>query len=139
MSKTISGRIAQIIGPVIDVAFEQESDLPNLHDALEITRENGETLILEAQQAIGENTIRAIAMDSTDGLKRGMPVVALGKPISMPTGDEIKGRLFNVIGKPIDGLSEIKSKTSYSIHRDPPKFENLTTQLHMYQITKKKN
>ncbi len=128
MSKTISGRIAQIIGPVIDVVFEQESDLPNLHDALEITRENGETLILEAQQAIGENTIRAIAMDSTDGLRRGMPVVALGRPISMPTGDEIKGRLFNVIGKPIDGLSEIKSKTSYSIHRDPPKFENLTTQ-----------
>jgi len=128
MSKTISGRIAQIIGPVIDVAFEQESDLPNLHDALEITRENGETLILEAQQAIGENTIRAIAMDSTDGLRRGMPVVSLGKPISMPTGDEIKGRLFNVIGKPIDGLSEINSKTSYSIHREPPKFENLTTQ-----------
>ncbi|MBU1369090.1 MAG: F0F1 ATP synthase subunit beta [Bacteroidetes bacterium] len=127
MSKTIIGHIAQIIGPVIDVAFEQESDLPNLHDALEITRENGEKLILEVQQAIGENTVRAVAMDSTDGLRRGMDVIALGKPISMPTGDEIKGRLFNVIGQPIDGLGEIKSKASSSIHRDPPLFENLTT------------
>lgn len=128
MNKTISGHIAQIIGPVIDVAFEQESDLPNLHDALEITRENGEKLILEVQQSIGENTVRTVAMDSTDGLRRGMEVISLGKPISMPTGDEIKGRLFNVIGQPIDGLGEIKSKASYSIHRDPPKFENLTTQ-----------
>lgn len=128
MNKTINGHIAQIIGPVIDVAFEQESDLPNLHDALEITRTNGEKLILEVQQAIGENTVRAVAMDSTDGLRRGMEVISLGKPISMPTGEEIKGRLFNVIGQPIDGLGEINSKTSYSIHRDPPKFENLTTQ-----------
>ena len=128
MNKKHSGRIAQIIGPVIDVVFDQESDLPNLLDALEITRENGEKLILEAQQAIGENTIRAIAMDSTDGLRRGMEVIALGSPISMPTGDIIKGRLFNVIGDSIDGLKDVKSKTSYSIHRDPPKFENLTTQ-----------
>lgn len=128
MNKTHSGRIAQIIGPVIDVVFDQESDLPNLLDALEITRENGEKLILEAQQAIGENTIRAIAMDSTDGLRRGMEVRALGSPISMPTGDIIKGRLFNVIGNSIDGLKDVESKTSYSIHRDPPKFENLTTQ-----------
>ncbi len=128
MNKKHSGRIAQIIGPVIDVVFDQESDLPNLLDALEITRENGEKLILEAQQAIGESTIRAIAMDSTDGLRRGMEVKALGSPISMPTGDIIKGRLFNVIGDSIDGLKDVKTKTSYSIHRDPPKFENLTTQ-----------
>jgi F-type H+-transporting ATPase subunit beta len=128
MNKTNSGRIAQIIGPVIDVAFDQETDLPNLLDALEITRDNGEKIIIEAQQAIGENTIRTIAMDSTDGLRRGMEVKPLGAPISMPTGDVIKGRLFNVIGKPIDGLGDVDTKTSYSIHRDPPKFENLTTQ-----------
>ena len=128
MNKTNSGRIAQIIGPVIDVAFDQETDLPNLLDALEITRDNGEKIIIEAQQAIGENTIRTIAMDSTDGLRRGMEVRPLGAPISMPTGDVIKGRLFNVIGKPIDGLGDVDTKTSYSIHRDPPKFENLTTQ-----------
>ncbi len=128
MNKTITGHIAQIIGPVIDVAFDQDSDLPDLHDALQIKRDNGELLILEAQQAIGQNTIRAIAMDSTDGLRRGMKVVSLGKPISMPTGENIKGRLFNVIGEPIDGLKEVKADGSYSIHREPPKFENLSTQ-----------
>ncbi|PKP53719.1 MAG: F0F1 ATP synthase subunit beta [Bacteroidetes bacterium HGW-Bacteroidetes-1] len=128
MNKTITGHISQIIGPVVDVAFEQDSDLPNLLDALEITRDNGEKLILEAQQAIGENTIRTIAMDSTDGLRRGMAVRSLGQPISMPTGDNIKGRLFNVIGQPIDGLKAVETSTSYSIHRLPPKYENLTTQ-----------
>ena len=128
MNKTVTGHIAQIIGPVIDVAFDQENNLPDLLDALEITRDNGEKLILEAQQAIGENTIRTIAMDSTDGLRRGMEVRALGKPISMPTGDAIKGRLFNVIGHAIDGLKPVETTTSYDIHRDPPKYENLTTQ-----------
>jgi len=127
MNKKSIGHIAQVIGPVVDVVFENEADIPDLHDALEITRENGETLILETAQAIGENTVRTIAMDSTDGLSRGNEVVNLGQPISMPTGEEIKGRLFNVIGKPIDGLGEIKSKTSYSIHREPPLFENLST------------
>lgn len=128
MNKTIIGHIAQIIGPVVDVAFEQDTQLPDLLDALEITRDNGEKLILEAQQSVGESTIRTIAMDSTDGLRRGMEVRSLGKPISMPTGDIIKGRLFNVIGQPIDGLAPIETSTSYSIHRDPPKYENLTTQ-----------
>jgi F-type H+/Na+-transporting ATPase subunit beta len=131
MNKTITGHIAQIIGPVVDVAFEQDSDLPNLYDALQIERDNGELLVLEAQQAIGQNTIRAIAMDSTDGLRRGMKVISLGKSISMPTGDNIKGRLFNVIGQPIDGLREVVAEGSYSIHREPPKFENLSTQSEM--------
>ncbi|PLX12663.1 MAG: F0F1 ATP synthase subunit beta, partial [Marinilabiliales bacterium] len=127
MNKKSIGQIAQVIGPVVDVVFENEADIPNLHDALEVTRENGETLILETAQAIGENTVRTIAMDSTDGLCRGTKVVNLGQPISMPTGEEIKGRLFNVIGKPIDGLGEINSGTSYAIHREPPLFENLST------------
>ena len=121
------GRIAQIIGPVVDVVFDNEDDLPNLYDALEITRENGEKLILEAQQAIGENTVRTIAMDSTDGLSRGVEVRLTGAPISMPTGDEVKGRLFNVIGDAIDGLGNVDSEKRYPIHRDPPKFEELTT------------
>jgi len=86
MSKKNIGRIAQIIGPVIDVVFDKEEDLPNLYDALEITRENGEKLVIEAQQAIGENTVRTIAMDSTEGLRRGLEVVGTGAPISMPTG-----------------------------------------------------
>jgi len=127
MSKKSNGRIAQIIGPVIDVVFDKEEDLPNLYDALEITRENGEKLVIEAQQAIGENTVRTIAMDSTEGLRRGLEVVSTGAPISMPTGDEVKGRLFNVIGKSIDGLGEVESEKRYPIHADPPKFEELST------------
>jgi F-type H+-transporting ATPase subunit beta len=122
------GHIAQIIGPVVDVVFENEEDLPNIYDALELTREGGDKLILEAQQAIGENTMRTIAMDSTDGLKRGTEVVATGAPISMPASEKIRGRLFNVIGKAIDGLGDIDTKNRYPIHREPPKFEELTTQ-----------
>ena len=127
MTKQSTGRIAQIIGPVIDVVFENEKDLPNLYDALMVERDNGEKIILEAQQATGENTIRTIAMDSTDGLKRGMEVKSLGGPISMPTGEEIRGRLFNVIGDAIDGLGNVETKKRYPIHREPPKYEELST------------
>jgi F-type H+-transporting ATPase subunit beta len=127
MDKRNVGRIAQVIGPVIDVVFEKEENLPKIFDALEITRDNGDKLILEAQQAIGENTVRTIAMDSSDGLYRGMEVIALGQPISMPTGDVIKGRLFNVIGDAIDGLGNIETGKRYPIHRDPPKYDELTT------------
>ena len=127
MNEHSVGQIAQIIGPVVDVVFENESDIPNLFDALEITRANGEKVILETQQAIGENTVRTVAMDSTDGLSRGTKVTCLGRPISMPTGDDIKGRLFNVIGEPIDGLPAVEGKTTYAIHRDPPRFEDLST------------
>ena len=97
------GKIVQVIGPVIDVSFDVEGNaLPNILEALEITRQNGQKVVLECQQHIGEDTIRAIAMDSTDGLTRGMEVVATGSAIKMPTGDAIKGRLFNVIGEAID-------------------------------------
>ena len=128
MTKQSIGHIAQIIGPVIDVVFDDEKNLPKLYDALIVERENGEKLVLEAQQATGENTIRTIAMDSTDGLRRGMEVIATGQPISMPTGEEIRGRLFNVIGDAIDGLSNVDSKKRYPIHREPPKFDELSTQ-----------
>lgn len=127
MSAKITGKISQIIGAVVDVSFENEENLPNIYEALEVKKPNGDILILECQQDIGENTIRTIAMDSTDGLKRGMEVVVLGQQISMPTGEQINGRLFNVIGKAIDGIGEVKSEKRYTIHRDPPKFENLTT------------
>jgi len=123
----IKGEIAQIIGAVIDVSFDQTEKLPNIYDALEVKKDDGQIIVLECQQDIGENTVRTIAMDSTDGLRRGMDVISTGKPISMPVGDDIKGRLFNVIGEPIDGLGKVSVKNSYPIHRDPPKFENLTT------------
>ncbi|MGC8865072.1 MAG: F0F1 ATP synthase subunit beta [Bacteroidales bacterium] len=122
-----TGKVAQIIGPVIDVVFESDAELPDIHEALKIHRENGEMLILECQQEIGESTVRTIAMDSTDGLRRGMEVIPLGHPISMPVSDEVRGRLFNVIGQTIDGLPEIKTDKYYPIHREPPKFEQLTT------------
>lgn len=122
-----TGKVAQIIGPVIDVVFEPDAELPDIHEALKIIRENGEELILECQQEIGESTVRTIAMDSTDGLRRGMEVLPLGHPISMPVSDEVRGRLFNVIGKTIDGLPEMKTNKYYPIHREPPTFEQLTT------------
>ncbi|MBN2892984.1 MAG: F0F1 ATP synthase subunit beta [Bacteroidales bacterium] len=126
MAKT-TGKIVQIIGPVVDVSFENVAALPQIYDALEITRENGEKLIVEVQQHIGENAIRSVAMDSTDGLQRGMEVVSTGKPISMPVGQHIRGRLMNVIGEAIDGIGEIDRNREYPIHTDAPKYEDLST------------
>ena len=126
----IIGHISQVIGPVVDVYFEGtdvELMLPSIHDALEIKRSNGKTLIVEVQQHIGENTVRTVAMDSTDGLQRGMKVYPTGGPITMPVGDQIKGRLMNVVGDSIDGMKELDRAGAYPIHRDPPKFEDLTT------------
>ncbi len=125
------GSILQVIGPVVDVHFESSSEhpivLPRIHDAMEITRSNGKKLIIEVQQHIGENTVRTVAMDSTDGLRRGMEVVALGSPITMPVGDQVKGRLMDVTGSPIDGMKELDKKGAFPIHREPPKFEDLKT------------
>lgn len=123
-----NGVISQIIGPVIDVKFSGEAKLPDLLNALEIDRPDGEKLILEVQQHLGEDSVRAIAMDATDGLKRGMAVNDLGAPISMPVGEEVKGRLFNVIGETIDGLGPIDAKEHRSIHSKPPAYENLSTE-----------
>jgi F-type H+-transporting ATPase subunit beta len=122
------GKILQIIGPIIDIAFDTKNGkLPSILDALEVTRENGQKVVLECQQHVGEDTVRAIAMDSTDGLRRGMDVVSTGSPITMPIGDAIKGRLFNVVGEAIDGIGAVSNLGGYSIHRDPPRFEDLTT------------
>ncbi len=127
MVQEIIGKISQIIGPVIDVVFDENTPLPNIYDALEVTNEQGTVIVLECQQDIGENTIRTVAMDSTDGLSRGMQVLSTGITISMPVGDAIKGRLFNVIGDAIDGMTSVSRDRVMSIHRDPPKFENLST------------
>lgn len=128
-SKKNIGRIAQIIGPVVDVDFSGEgSYLPQIYDAIVLERPNGEPLYLEVQQHLGENRVRTISMDSTDGLMRGLEVAHYGKTISVPTGDEVKGRLFNVVGRAIDGMRQPESKGEYSIHRAAPKFEDLTTE-----------
>jgi F-type H+-transporting ATPase subunit beta len=124
------GQVKQVIGPVVDVSFSQEgSKLPEIFSALVIERENEHKLVLECQQHLGEDSVRTIAMDATDGLVRGMEVIDTGKPIAMPVGDEIKGRLFNVVGETIDGIGPLTdTKESYSIHRKPPAYENLSTE-----------
>ena len=125
--KAVSGHVAQIIGPVVDVAFESGQDLPSIHDALEITRDDGRKLIIEVQQHIGENMVRCVAMDLTTGLRRGMEVRVTGSPITMPVGKQIKGRMMNVTGEPIDDLKPLDKEGAFPIHRQPPKFEELST------------
>lgn len=126
-----TGMITQVIGPVVDVNFQMDDAgkivLPRIHDALRVVRKDGKLLILEVQQHIGENTVRTVAMDTTDGLSRGMRAEVTGSPITMPVGDQVKGRLMNVVGNAIDGMSALDEKGAYPIHREPPKFEDLTT------------
>jgi F-type H+/Na+-transporting ATPase subunit beta len=124
----ITGRISQVIGPVVDVAFDTTDSLPSIYDALTVTNDHGIRIVLECQQHMGEDTVRTVAMDSTDGLYRGMEVISTGGPITMPADQQIRGRLFNVIGEPIDGLGEIKAQKRYKIHNEAPKFEDLTTE-----------
>ena len=129
MSK-IKGRVSQIIGPVVDVEFAGENNvLPNIYDSLEIKKSDGSILVLEVQSHIGEDTVRTISMDSTDGLGRGEEVVSTGVPIQMPIGENIYGRLFNVIGDPIDGMENLpkSGKNGLPIHREAPLFEDLST------------
>jgi F-type H+-transporting ATPase subunit beta len=124
----LKGKVLQIIGPVVDVIFENGQKLPSIYEALEIKREGLHPLVLECQQHIGEKTVRTIAMDSTDGLKRGLEVIAMGTPITVPYGENVLGRLINVNGLPVDGLSEIPKEIGIPIHREPPLYKDLTTE-----------
>ena len=132
----INGRISQIIGPVIDVYFDTEGQdpekvLPKIHDALKVKRPDGSELVIEVQQHIGEDTVRTVAMDNTDGLQRGLEAIPTGNPIVMPAGEQIKGRMLNVIGNPIDGMKTFSQEGAYPIHREAPKFEELSTSKEM--------
>ena len=121
------GKIAQVIGPVVDVIFEGGTNaLPPIYTALKIDRADGTMLILEVEQHIGEDTVRCVAMESTDGLRRGMRVDSLARPIAIPTGDQVKGRLMNVVGEPIDNLPSLKRDNLRSIHQPAPEFDELT-------------
>ena len=122
------GKIAQIIGPVVDVNFADNENLPKIYDALYIEKENGQRVVLEVQQHLGEERVRTIAMDATEGLVRGMQVVDTGAPIKMPVGEEIKGRVFNVVGDPIDGIPALNKENGRAIHNVPPRFEDLSTE-----------
>ncbi len=128
MKSRSHGRIAQVIGPVVDISFESEagsSGLPSIHDAMTIEDNTKSGLIVEIQQHIGENTVRGVAMASTDGLRRGMKAESIGSPITVPVGDQVKGRVLNVIGEAIDGLAPFNRQGGYPIHRPAPRFEDL--------------
>jgi F-type H+-transporting ATPase subunit beta len=121
------GKITQVIGPVVDVAFEGENhEVPAIYSSMKVARKDGTDLVLEVEQHIGEDTVRCVAMDSTDGLQRGMKVENLGVPISVPTGDQVKGRLLNVIGQPIDHLPSLKEGERRAIHQPAPQFSDLS-------------
>ena len=122
------GKVTQVIGPVVDVSFDSsDAKLPNILDALVVTKENGQKVVLECQQHLGEDRVRTISMDSTEGFVRGMEVVDTGSPIKMPVGESIKGRLFNVVGEAIDGIDDPQEDKGLPIHRPAPKFEELST------------
>jgi len=122
------GHVKQVIGPIVDVSFPNASSLPEIFHALEIERPGADTLVLEVQQHLGEDSVRAIAMDSTDGLTRGAKVTDKGETITMPVGMHIRGRLFNVVGEAIDGIGPVNKDQTYPIHRKPPAYEDLSTE-----------
>ena len=127
-----TGTVLQVIGPVVDCEFPAES-VPEILDALEIAREGDAPLVLEVQQHLGENRVRTISMDSTDGLQRGTAVVSTGRPIAMPVGPEVRGRLFNVVGEAIDGLPQPQTAESRPIHADPPSYDQLATSVEVLE------
>jgi len=124
---TIKGKISRVIGPVIDVSFDHGVELPEIMGALEVVKEDGTKVVLEIQQHIGNDSVRSIAMDSSDGFRRGMEVIATGSPILMPKGDAVKGRLFNVTGDAIDGIGAVSKVNGLPIHREAPRFQDLST------------
>ncbi len=127
-----TGRISQVIGPVVDVRFEP-GQLPPIYQALEIERADGRTLICEVAQHLGENTVRTVAMESTDGLVRGMDVKDSGHFIRTPVGKEVLGRILNVIGEPVDGGEPVNAEQHWPIHRPAPEFEELVTSTEMFE------
>ncbi|MEM1115468.1 MAG: F0F1 ATP synthase subunit beta [Bacteroidota bacterium] len=128
---TTTGEVLQVIGPVVDCEFPADA-VPEIYDALEITRESG-LLVLEVQQHLGENRVRTISMDSTDGLTRGTAVTNTGRPIAMPVGEEVRGRLFNVVGEAIDGLPQPTVTEERAIHQEPPSYDQLATSVEVLE------
>ncbi len=131
MAKGSVGQIVQVQGGVVDVEFPAE-ELPEIYDALEVSRDS-KPLILEVQQHLGNNWVRCVAMDSTDGLRRGMQVQATGGPIRVPVGPATLGRVFNVLGQPVDGKGPVKAESYYPIHRSAPTFEEQSTRVEVFE------
>jgi F-type H+-transporting ATPase subunit beta len=127
-----TGKIVQVIGPVVDVEF-QPGQLPAIYNALKIRRDGGEDMTVEVAQHLGESTVRTVAMQPTDGLVRGIPVEDTGQPISVPVGREVLGRILNVVGEPVDGLGPVSTKQRYSIHRPAPLLDQQGTSTEMLE------
>jgi F-type H+-transporting ATPase subunit beta len=129
---TATGRVVQILGGVVDVEFPSEN-LPEIYDAVEVPREGREALILEVQKHLGDNWLRCLAMDSTDGLQRGVTAIATGSPIRVPVGPETLGRIFNVLGRPVDQKGPVKASLYYPIHRTAPEFVEQSTKVEVFE------
>ena len=127
-----TGRVVQILGGVVDVAFP-EGDLPELYEAISVDREGQEPLILEVQKHLGDNWVRTVAMDSTDGLQRGVPAVCTDSPIMVPVGLSTLGRIFNVLGKPVDEAGDVDAEAYYPIHRAAPSFSEQSTSVEIFE------
>ncbi|RME44746.1 MAG: F0F1 ATP synthase subunit beta, partial [Caldilineae bacterium] len=133
MTQTSIGHIVRIAGPVVDVEFPPEQ-LPEIYYALEVDMGDGKLpLVLEVQQHLGNNTVRTVAMDSTDGLRRGTRVLNTGAPIKVPVGPASLGRVFNVLGRPIDEAGPVNADVYYPIHRPAPSFEEQVTQAQLFE------
>ena len=136
VSSTAKGKVVQVIGPVVDVEFDS-GNLPKILNALKLTNPGissaKDNLTLEVAQHLGENTVRAIAMDTTDGLVRGMEVRDTGAPIAMPVGPECLGRILNVIGEPVDEAGPVNAKRTSPIHKNPPTFQEQATKVEMFE------
>ncbi|MCC6801230.1 MAG: F0F1 ATP synthase subunit beta [Anaerolineae bacterium] len=133
VKQEIQGAVSQILGGVVDVAFPPDSSLPDIFDAIRVPRSGKVDLILEVQQHLGENRVRCVAMDATDGLQRGVAAYATGAPIRVPVGEAVLGRIFNVLGEPIDGKGEVEAATYYPIHRTAPPFDEQATSVEMFE------
>ncbi|MCK6625620.1 MAG: F0F1 ATP synthase subunit beta [Anaerolineae bacterium] len=132
MAQGVEGRVRQVMGAVVDVEFPPER-LPEIYDALEVPREGQDSLVLEVQQHLGNDVVRTIAMDATDGLRRGQPAISTGAPISVPVGPPTLGRIFNVLGRPVDNLGPVESDTYYPIHRPAPEFKDQVTKAEPFE------
>jgi F-type H+-transporting ATPase subunit beta len=127
-----NGRVVQVLGGVVDVEFPSES-LPEIYEAVEVPRENDVPLVLEVEKHLGGNWVRCLAMDATDGLSRGVPAVATGSPIKVPVGPTTLGRVFNVLGLPIDEKGPVESEIYYPIHRPAPEFAEQSTRVEVFE------
>jgi F-type H+-transporting ATPase subunit beta len=128
----VAGRVVQVLGGVVDVEFPA-GHLPEIYEAVEVPRDNQPTLVLEVEKHMGNNWVRTLSMDSTEGLQRGRPAYTTGAPISVPVGPATLGRIFNVLGKPVDGLGEVKAENYYPIHRPAPTFANQSTRVEVFE------